>query len=188
MIRAGAGSTTHPYEREQDLAAALSSGDPEAWTQLFHDNYNRVFQYAYLRTGSQADADDVASSVFVEAVKEIKRFQFRGVPVAAWLFRIARNETADLLKRRSRANSASLSNEAVSRALRARDVLGPADDLRDVVKAMGRLKDEYHDVITLRFVEGLAVSEVAAIMGKSQGAVKVQQARALRALRTRLGT
>src|SRR6478672_9416198 len=95
-------SLARPFEREEDLAAALAAGEQDAWRQLFDENYRRVYQFAYLRTGHGADADDIASSVFVEAVKGIHTFQFRGVPVAAWLFRIARNQTADLLERRSR--------------------------------------------------------------------------------------
>jgi RNA polymerase sigma-70 factor (ECF subfamily) len=86
------------YDGERELVAALSALDPGAWRQLFQEQYGRVYAYAWLRTGNVADAEDVAANVFVEAVKGIRSFRYRGIPVAAWLFRIAHNETADALK------------------------------------------------------------------------------------------
>jgi RNA polymerase sigma-70 factor (ECF subfamily) len=175
-----------PYEREEDLAEALASLEPEAWRQLFHEHHQRVYNYAYLRTGNTADAEDIAANVFVEAVKGIDRFQYRGAPVAAWLFRIAHNETVDHLKRRRRIATTSLENPEAADELQARDEIGQAEDWRDVREAMGTLKQEYRDVLMLRLVEGQNVAETAALLGKTEGAVKVMQMRALRALRTRL--
>lgn len=175
-----------PYEREEDLAAALASLEPEAWRQLFQEHHQRVYNYAYVRTGNTADAEDIAANVFVEAVKGIDRFQYRGAPVAAWLFRIAHNETADHLKRCRRTATTSLENPEAADELQAHDEIGQAEDWRDVGEAMGTLKQEHRDVLTLRLVEGRNVAETAALLGKTEGAVKVMQMRALRALRTRL--
>ena len=175
-----------PYEREDDLATALASLEPGAWRQLFHEHHQRIYNYAYLRTGNTADAEDIAANVFVEAVKGINRFQYRGAPVAAWLFRIAHNETVDHLKRRRRTATTSLENPEAADELQARDEIGQAEDWRDVREAMGTLKQEYRDVLMLRLVEGQNVAETAALLGKTEGAVKVMQMRALRALRTRL--
>lgn len=175
-----------PYEREDDLATALASLEPGAWRQLFQEHHQRVYNYAYLRTGNTADAEDIAANVFVEAVKGIDRFQYRGAPVAAWLFRIAHNETVDHLKRRRRTATTSLENPEAVDELLARDDIGQAEDWRDVREAMGTLKPEYRDVLMLRLVEGQNVAETAALLGKTEGAVKVMQMRALRALRTRL--
>mgnify|MGYP001603481723 FL=1 len=175
-----------PYEREDDLATALASLEPGAWRQLFQEHHQRWYNYAYLRTGNTADAEDIAANVFVEAVKGIDRFQYRGAPVAAWLFRIAHNETVDHLKRRRRTATTSLENPEAVDELLARDDIGQAEDWRDVREAMGTLKQEYRDVLMLRLVEGQNVAETAALLGKTEGAVKVMQMRALRALRTRL--
>lgn len=175
------------YEREQDLVTALCSLQPDAWRQLFEEQYQRVYHYAYLRTGNASDADDIASSVFAEAVRGIKSFQFRGAPVAAWLFRIAHNETVDALKRRARTAAADVAEPAIEERLAAPDGQAARDDWRDAAEALGRLKQEHRDVLTLRLVEGRSVREVAEILGKSEGAVKVMQGRALQALRTKMG-
>lgn len=174
------------YEREADLATALASRDPGAWHQLFDANYDRVYAYAYLRCGNAADADDVAAATFAEAVKGIDGFRYRGIAIAAWLFRIAHNETADLLQRRTRSAATSLANPEAAGALHARDEIAPASDWRDLSDALGALKKEHREVIVLRLVEGRSVRDVAALLGKTEGAIKVTQMRALRALRRRL--
>jgi RNA polymerase sigma-70 factor (ECF subfamily) len=179
-------SAARPYEREEDLATALAARDHAAWQQLFDDHHRRIFQFALLRTGDRADADDIASIVFTEAVRSIDSFRYRGAPVSAWLFRIARNEIADHLKRRASKPAHSLSDERVGASLAAQDTFGPGDAMRDVSSALGKLKVEYRDVILLRFVHGLNVAETASAMEKSEGAVKVMQTRALQSLRRAL--
>ena len=175
-----------PYEREEDLAAALFRLEPGAWRHLFQDHHHRVYNYAYVRTGNTADADDIAANVFVEAVRGIDRFQYRGAPVAAWLFGIAHNETVDHLKRRKRTETTSLEHPEAAGGLLARDGFGTSDEMRDVSDAMGTLKQEHRDVLMLRLMEGRSVAETAALLGKTQGAVKVMQMRALQSLRKRL--
>lgn len=180
-------ATTRVFHDEGDLALALAALDGRAWRQLFDEQYQRVFSYAYLRTGNAADADDIASGVFIEAAKGIARFNYRGTPVAAWLFRIAHNETVDLLKRRSRGAVESIELLDGARQLAARDTFVAADEWGDVREAIGALKPEHRDVLVLRLVEGRSVAEVAATLNKSEGSVKVTQMRALRALRGGLG-
>lgn len=158
--------------------------DTRAWRQLFEEQYQRVYNYAYVRTGNTADADDVAANVFVEAVRGIGRFNYRGTPVAAWLFRIAHNETVDLLKRRNRAQTSSI--DANGEHVAAQAGPGEHDEWRDVRDAIAAMKPEYRDVLVLRLIEGRTVAEVARLLGKTEGSIKVTQMRALQQLRNRL--
>ncbi len=174
------------FEREQDLVAALRQYDPDAWQQLFQEHYHRVYRYAYLRTGNAADADDIASTVFVEAAKGIANFEYRGAPVASWLFRIAHNETVDTLKKRSRTAASSLDHPEAAAAVNLRDDIAASDDWSDLSVALGKIKHEHREVLTLRLVEGHSVQEVARMLGKTEGAVKVMQMRALQSLRGKL--
>jgi RNA polymerase sigma-70 factor (ECF subfamily) len=173
------------FEQEDDLAVALIARDPRAWRQLFEEQYQRVYSYAYFRTGNTADAEDIAASVFAEAVRGIRGFQYRGAPVAAWIFRIAHHETVDLLKRRKRAAESPLDDQAPVAAHG--DHYASSDEWRDVARAMGGLNTDQQQVLTLRLIEGRSVAEVAAITGKTRAAVKMTQMRALRTLRSRLG-
>jgi RNA polymerase sigma-70 factor (ECF subfamily) len=187
VVAASSAVPVGSFTDEADLARALAGLDPHAWRQLFDEQYQRVYNYAYLRTGNPADADDIASSVFVEAVRGIKRFSYQGTPIAAWLFRIAHNETVDLLKRRTKHAATSIDTADESSQPVARDTLESTDEWRDVREGIGALKPDYRDVLMLRLVEGRSVFEVASLLGKSEGAVKITQMRALQALRTRLG-
>ena len=175
--------------QEAELARALAARDPHAWRQLFEEQYDRVYRYAFLRTRNTADAEDVASTTFAEAARGIGSFQYRGTPVAAWLLRIAHNETVDLLKRRARTRSrtAPLAADDAPDAPLAPDAARARDEWRDVAEAAGSLKPEQREVLQLRLIEGRPVKEVAAALGKSEGAVKVTQMRALQALRKKLG-
>lgn len=173
------------HEGDDQLVAALVAHEPAAWRHLFEEQYDRVYRYAYLRTGNAADADDVASTTFAEAVRGIGRYQHRGTPIAAWLFRIAHNETVDLLKRRARRLSVTLEHPQVAHAA-APDDIASADHRREVAEALGVLKHEHRDVLMLRLVEGHSVADTARMLGKTEGAVKVMQMRALQTVRRAL--
>lgn len=187
MVAERSGPATRAFQREDEFARALAAHDSAAWRQLFDEQYQRVYAYAYARTGTPADAEDVASDVFAEAVRGIGRFQFRGAPVAAWLLRIAHNETVDLLKRRSKQSTTSIEHAEGAAALQARDETAGAAEWSEVSEALGNLREAHRDVITLRLIEGRSVAETAAILRKSEGAVKVTQMRALQSLRRKLG-
>ena len=169
-------------EREQELVDSLLLFDAAAWRELFEANYQRVYRYAYVRLGNAADAEDVAAGVFSEAVKNIRGFQYRGIPIAAWLFRIAHHETVDVLKRRQLSPQA----QADDLGFEHHELIRAIDRL-DLSEAMDQLKAEHRDVLVLRFIEDRSVRDTAEILGKSEGAVKVLQLRALRSLRTRIG-
>jgi RNA polymerase sigma-70 factor (ECF subfamily) len=180
-IPAPAGQQT----QEAEFAGALAARDPDAWRQLFDEHYDRIYRYAWTRTGNASDAEDVAASVFAEAVRGISKFEYRGTPVVAWLFRIAHNESADLLKRRARVNASALSDREAESSARV-DELAVRAEWQDVADAVGALKEDQRNVLQLRLVEGRPVKEVAAMLNKSEAAVKVTQMRALQALRKRL--
>jgi RNA polymerase sigma-70 factor (ECF subfamily) len=174
-----------PYEREDAFVDALMAREPDAWRRLFDDNYKRIFGYAYVRTGTVADAEDVAATVFAEAVRGIGTFRYRGIAVTAWLLRIAHNETVDLLKRRRR-HAAKPLEDSVVETMAARDEIAEHGEWRDVSDALDALKPEQRDIVHLRLIEGRSVAEVAELLGKTAGVVKVTQMRALKTMRKRL--
>jgi RNA polymerase sigma-70 factor (ECF subfamily) len=124
--------------------------------------------------------------VFVEAVRGIRRFRFRGVPVAAWLSRIAHHETLDLLERRRRERALPLDHPEAAPAVVVRDAAGLSDEWQDLSRALGRLKQGHREVLLLRLVEVRSVRETAVLLGKSEAVVKMTQMRALKVLREKL--
>lgn len=167
-------------ERLVEEAQAFSQ---EAWAHIYDQYYPKIFQYCYLRTGDRTGAQDLASDVFLEALRGIRRYRYRGTPFAAWLYRIARNLTADHLQRKARRPTVSLAAESQNPQLQAPDDTARSAVWHDVHRAIQQLTDDQQQVILLRFFQGLSHEETAAVMGRRSGAVRALQNRALSALR-----
>lgn len=166
----------------EDARAGVSS----AWSELYRRYFMRMYTYAYTRIGDRPAAEDIAAQVFLDAWKGIGSFQNRGIPISAWLYRIAHNLSADFLRRRSRIKFEPL--EAGERSRQAAD--GGHEDAvatrQEVIGALRCLTREQQQVVVMRFVEGMSRAEVCAATGKSEEAVKALQHRALSSLRRHL--
>lgn len=162
----------------------LQQSDPEAWRHLFENESAALYRYAFSRLGSREDAEDVTNQVFAEAWNAIKRYRDEGLPVRAWLFGIARHLTS-----RHRARFMTRNAQVSIDALQ---VEGSADavsvDQLALVQALAALEPAHAEVLSLRFVHGLSLVEVAAVIKTSVDGVKGRQKRALDALRRQLST
>ena len=87
---------------EQDLVTRAVQGDADAFEQLYERNFDRVYRYLYVRLGNQAEAEDLTQEVFAKVLEAIGSFQWRNVPFASWLFRIAHNKMIDHIRRERR--------------------------------------------------------------------------------------
>lgn len=160
----------------------LKALESQAWQSLFDAYFKKMYSFAYARTGDPQLAEDIASEVFAGAAKGIATYKETGAPIAAWLYRIARNITADALEHRRKRPTVSVDEieiEAAGWDLQV-ELKG---DLREGMKHLTR---EQQEVITLRFFNDCSLAESAAAMNKSVDAIKVLQFRALGALRRAL--
>jgi RNA polymerase sigma-70 factor (ECF subfamily) len=162
--------------------AALAAHDPDAWQSLFERYYDKMYRFAYVRTGDAGGAEEIAAEVFVTAAKGIARYRQTGAPFAAWLYRIARNLTADHLERRRKRPTVAL--EDVDVASGAWD--GAVEDAADIARALRALTHEQQEVLLLRFFSDCSLEETAGAMGKTVGAIKLLQHRALAAMRRQM--
>ena len=165
-----------------DPIAALAALDPSAWNELFEQYYRKMYNFAYVRTGDVSAAEEIASEVFAAAARGISRYRETGAPIGAWLYRIARNITADHVDKRRRRPFVSLDAAEIDPEDPALDI----EDAADIARGLARLTRDQQDVIALRFYNDCSLQEAAAAMGKSIGAVKLLQHRALAALRRQL--
>jgi RNA polymerase sigma-70 factor (ECF subfamily) len=161
---------------------ALRRGDPDAWRHLFEDESPALYRYAFSRLGSREDAEDVTNQVFAEAWRAIGRFRDEGLPLRAWLFGIARR-VAPRHRARFMARSPQISLDALQ-------VEGSADAVSPehlaLAEALAGLEPSQAEVLSLRFIHGLSLAEVAAVVCSSIDGVKGRQKRGLEALRHRL--
>ena len=162
---------------ERRLVEAVQ-GDPARFVEIYDRYFHRVWAYVIRRTGNHADAEDVTSEVFRKALEHLPRYQSRGTPFVAWLLRIAANALATRWQRATR--EASEPSEYFAEIA---ETNGELERRAMLFELVARLPHVQRMVIELRFVEGLSLAEVAARLGKSEGAVKQLQRRAIEQLK-----
>ena len=192
-----------PPLADAQVAAAPESrtvGDPEVVEQvrlaqegsahafaLLYDRYvDQIFGYVYHRVGHRQTAEDLVGDVFLRALRRISTFTWQGVDFGAWLMVIARNRVNDHFKSaRFRLESTVdqiFDSPTTSRGDDPEHSALTSDLGRTVRTALAQLKGEQAEVLYLRFVQHLNVAETGAVMGKTEGAVKALQYRALKSL------
>lgn len=154
-----------------------AQADPARFVELYERYVDRVYAFVSRRTRDRASAEDITSEVFEHALTHLNRFEWRGAPFAAWLFRIAANALADRWRRDAR-----ISPEPPTDPPDAREL----EDIESRVflsQLVARLPETQRRVIEMRFVEEKSIREIAAALARSEGAVKQLQLRALENLR-----
>jgi len=168
---------------EWELVRRAQSFDNDAIHQLYEKYFPKIYNYAFMQMGDVQAAEDLASDVMLKMIESINKYTFRGLPFGAWVFRIARNRLIDLHRRRKRRGEVDLS-ETLSTALANPQALAERALERGQLQiALKHLTEEQRQVIVLKFIEGFDNRSVGRIMGRSEGAIKSLQHRALGALR-----
>jgi RNA polymerase sigma-70 factor (ECF subfamily) len=168
------------------LLIEAAQKDPARFAELYENNFDRVYAFVARRVSDRNEAEDVTSEVFHQALASLHGFEWRGVPFAAWLYKIAANAISDRAKRNAREQQ---SPELVESA---RDLNPQGIDLEiehraQLFQLVDRLPLNQRRVIGMRFAEGKSIREIAEEMERSEGAIKQLQFRALQNLRAQLG-
>jgi RNA polymerase sigma-70 factor, ECF subfamily len=171
------------------LVERAQDGDRAALEELYLLHFDRIYSYLHLSVGNRHDAEDLTTQTFLKMLEAIGRFRWQSVPFSAWLFRIAHNLAIDHFRARRRVQSEDEvpevpGQEESSAEQQAMDSLGQAG----MLALIGRLSPEQRQVLTLKFLFGFANAEVAGILGKTEGAVKSLQHRALATLQKHVAT
>ncbi len=169
-----------------DLVDRAKAGDNAAFAMLYDRYVDMTYGYIYRRVGHRQTAEDLTGDVFLRAYKRLGTFEWQGVDLGAWIMTIARNRVHDHFKssrtRLERATEIDAERHDNSRVERPEEVTEARDMARSLGRALEQLKPEHREVIELRFVHGLGVSETAEVLDRTVGATKALQYRALRAL------
>ncbi len=182
-LPAGAHAAGDQIVREWELVQRAQALEESALADLYSTYYPRVYNYAFLQLGDIQAAEDLASEVMLKVLESVRKYQFKGAPFSAWVFRIARNRLIDLHRRRKRRGEVDLT-EPVAAMQTSPEVLAErALDRGQLHLALKYLTDEQRQVIVLKFIEGFDNGSIARVLGRSEGAVKSLQHRALNSLR-----
>jgi RNA polymerase sigma-70 factor (ECF subfamily) len=168
-------------EPEERLLIERAQRDPARFADLYEIYFDRVYAYISRRVNDRAEAEDLTSQVFHDALANLRRFEWRGAPFASWLYRMAANAIADRFERlaRERKIDPPLEIEEADQE--------EAQDLAKLFALVRELPGDQRTVVEMRFAEDKTIREVAESLGRSEGAVKQLQFRGLENLRARIG-
>ena len=161
------------------LRIEAAQRDPSRFAELYEENFYRVYAYVARRVGDRHHAEDITADVFREALTDIGKFEWRGVPFVAWLLRIASRMVADHWKRSGRETGSPLTGAEGSSA-------NEVERSAMLFQLVERLPEAQFRVIHMRFVEQKSIREIAEALGRSEGAVKQLQLRAIENLRAQM--
>lgn len=166
---------------EERLLIEAAKKDPRRFGELYERNFERVYAFIARRVRDRHEAEDVTAEVFQHALANLSKFEWRGVPFAVWLFRIAANAIADRWKKLSKQNPDPIADDLDQSSW-------PDIERRTMLfQLVDDLPADQRSVVIKRFVEEKSIREIAEEFGRSEGAIKQLQFRALENLRARVG-
>ncbi len=165
---------------EKDLIEQAKH-DPQAFAALYERYVDRIYAYAYRRTGDQALAQDITSATFEKALRAIHRFEWRGVSIGAWLYRIAHNEMTQHFRRQRFQAPLDLLRAEPHTDDNAYQMVELKDELQT---AFSRLAEKDQEILALRFFEELTSAEAAEVLDCTIKNVYLRLHRALKRLRS----
>jgi RNA polymerase sigma-70 factor (ECF subfamily) len=171
---------------EESLVRRAKQHDQAALAQLYEENFDRIYRYIVLKIGDRIEAEDMTQQVFLNALKSISSFKWKGMPFSAWLFRIAHNQVVDYYRKKSKRATVPLEDSLAAGGSDPEQVAEQKVEMEQLAQATKRLTQAQQEVISLRFAGEMSVAEVAKAMGRSEGAVKALQHSAIVALRKEL--
>jgi RNA polymerase sigma-70 factor (ECF subfamily) len=161
---------------EEYIVQQAIDGNRWAFTQIYDIYFDRIYRYIYVRVRKQAEAEDLTQEVFIKALKAIGSYKIGKAPFASWLFRIAHNQVIDYVRKYAKNPETSLDDAPPS--VGSEDPVAMTErkfEIAELNAAVMELPPAQQEVISLRFVAGLPIADVAKILGKSEGTVKALQ-------------
>jgi RNA polymerase sigma-70 factor, ECF subfamily len=171
----------------RQLVDRAQHGDRGALEELYLIHFDRIYGYLHVSVGNRHDAEDLTTQTFLKMLESIGKFRWRSAPFSAWLFRIAHNLAMDHFRARRRWQPEEdvpepPGSEEPSAELQAMQSIGR----QSMLELIERLSHEQQQVLTLKFVFNFPNADVATILGKTEGAVKSLQHRALVSLQKQI--
>ena len=173
---------------ENELLAVAMQYNSVALGELYYRYEAKIYSYVFRRTGDQTLAEDLTAQVFLKMLESIRDRKAWHSSFSGWLYRIAHNLVIDHYRRRDRHNTVEL-DDARPQASDIEDPTTAAEmhiDAERLRAAIRRLTEDQAEVVSLRFLEGYSISEVAAMTNRTEGAIKALQYRAVATLRSLL--
>jgi RNA polymerase sigma-70 factor (ECF subfamily) len=178
-----------PESNDDETLERAISGDREAFGLLYEQYVGRIYNYIYYRTGNVYDAEDLTERVFMRALRHIGRYNQRGLPFSAWLYRIAHNLVANWHRDNSRRKEIPLDDGILSTHPGGfpETEMMRVEEQEGLLRVIRCLPSERQQLLILKFVDHLSNAEIGLVMGRTEGAIKSLYHRTLLAIRDELG-
>ena len=150
---------------------------------LYSEYYDKIARYASVHIGNRADAEDIAGEVFLKALESLGSYEERGIPMQAWLFKIAHNKVVDYSRKMSKRKTVDIDGVTIESGSGPEKIAEIRIEFDKVKRAMEELTREQREVLSLRFYGGFTSKETAMILGKTDGAAREMQRAAVEKLR-----
>jgi len=170
---------------EKQVIIDAIGGEASAFGLLYDHYHPAIYRFVLIKVGRREEAEDLTHQVFLSAWQNIKKYKDLGYPFGSWLYQIARNQVIDHYRTAKRTQS--LEDLDPDYAVSSSDDEADTENKLEMEKiktALTKLKPLYQDIVIMRFIEELSIKETAAALGKSEGAIKLLQHRAIKQLRT----
>jgi RNA polymerase sigma-70 factor, ECF subfamily len=185
--RAAAKPATGSNDHIRRLVERGQQGDREALEELYLLHFDRIYSYLHMSVGNRHDAEDLTTQTFMKMLESIKRFRWQSAPFSAWLFRIAHNLAMDHFRASRRWQPEEEVPEPPGESEPSAEFTAfHSIGRQSMLELIEELSQEQQQVLTLKFVFNLPNGEVATILGKTEGAIKSLQHRALVSLQKQL--
>lgn len=163
---------------EQQLVEAARK-NPRRFGLLYERYYEQMFLFVYKRVGDQEMSADLTSQLFLKAMTHLPKYQFRGVPFSAWLYRIAINEVNQYFRQSKKQRHVSLDSAGLQLMMEEAEVRHDEHEIQSLVQVLDRLEPEEVQLIELRFFEKQSFKEIGIIFNITENNAKVRTYRLL---------
>lgn len=174
--------------QDEWLEVQAAQADPAMFRPLYERYHEAIFLYIFRRTADESLTADLCSQVFLKAMQRLDKYEYRGVPFSAWLYRIAGNEVAQHYRKAGKNRVVTIEDEHIGELAAETEQSGEAEDLMPLLlEVLDQLKEDDLQIIELRFFEQRPYKEVADILGITENNAKVKTFRILNRIKKKMG-
>lgn len=170
---------------ERELVDRAKS-DKRAFLQIYDLHFKRIYDYAYFRTMDKSEAEEITSQTFLAALENIEKYEYRNIPIAVWLYRIASHAVADFYRKKGKTTGLTARHLENQHAPTPETICVAKSEKEQLINHIKNLPPTQQQAVVLRYIQDLSHKEISHIMDKTEGAVKQLLFRGLTTLRERM--
>lgn len=170
--------------KEEELIYKAQKGEKEAFGRLYDEYFPRIYRFIFLKVSRKEDAEDLSHQVFMSAWKNISGYTMKGLPFGSWLYKISQNAVIDFYRtKKTHFDIEEINEEKLGVSGDAEREVNVSIEMEKVRRALKLLKEDEQTILIMKFVDELGNKEIADVTGKTEGAIRVIQHRALKQLK-----